>query len=47
MIKYIYDRRGNIPIFDGEGKNFASWWRNFLRMQRMSKFKDIFKAIRD
>jgi hypothetical protein len=43
MSEDMYDRGGKIPTFEGEAKNFASWWKKFLAYAMMSKFKDILK----
>jgi hypothetical protein len=47
MSEDMYDRGGKIPIFDGEAKNFVSWWKKFFAYAMMSKFKDILKETKD
>ena len=39
----VQDMSGKIPTFDGESRNFASWWKKFLAYATMNKFKDILK----
>jgi hypothetical protein len=47
MSEDMYDRGGKMPTFDGNAKNFASWWNKFLAYAMMSKFKDNLKETRD
>jgi hypothetical protein len=47
MSKDMYNRGGKIPTFDGEAKNFVSWWKKYLTYAKISKFKDIIKDNRD
>jgi hypothetical protein len=41
-----FEKSGKIPTFDGESKNFPSWWKKFLAYATISKFKNILKEER-